>query len=114
MLWFKSFLGLNFIFLCFKVMIMYDSSEFKTIEKTIFTKDKIEPQQIYSFLAEVQMNPCQAWVTTAWRLGLQAPFVTCKKECTKITGLMNFLRFYLLWHHNAQEVNDWKPHKEDE
>ena len=35
---------------------MYDSSEFKTIEKTIFTKDKIEPQQIYSFLAEVQMN----------------------------------------------------------
>ena len=84
---------------------MYDSSEFKTIEKTIFTKDKIEPH-IYSFLAEVQMNPCHAWVTTAWRLGLQAPFVTCKKECTKITGLMNFLRFYLLWHHNAQEVND--------
>ena len=31
MLWFKSFLGLNFIFLCFKVMIMYDSSEFKTM-----------------------------------------------------------------------------------
>ena len=85
---------------------MYDSSEFKTIKKTIFTKDKIEPQQIYSFLAKVQMNPCQAWVTTAWRLGLRAPFVTCKKECTKITGLMNFLRFYLLWHHNAQEVND--------
>ena len=85
---------------------MYDSSEFKTIEKTIFTEDKIEPQQIYSFLAEVQMNPCQARVTTAWRLGLRAPFVTCKKECTKITGLMNFLRFYMLWHHNAQEVND--------
>ena len=75
---------------------MYDSSEFKTIEKTIFTEDKIEPQQIYSFLAELQMNPCQAWVTTAWRLGLRAPFVTCKKECTKITGLMNFLRFYML------------------
>ena len=79
MLCLKSFLDLNFIFLCFEVMITYDYSEFKTTEKKILTKDKIEPQQlIYSIVVEVQMNPCHAWVTTTWRLGLWAPFVTCK------------------------------------
>ena len=54
----KSFLGLNFICLCFKVMIIYDYSEFETIEKTILTKDKIEPQQIYSFLVQSESMPC--------------------------------------------------------
>ena len=81
MLWFKSFLCLDFIFLCFGVMITCDYSEFKTIAKKILTKDKTEPQQIYSVIVEVQlMNPCNAWVTTTWRLGLWAPFVTCKRE----------------------------------
>ena len=54
MLWLKSFLGLNFIFLCFEVIITYDYGEFETIEKKILTKDKIEPQQlIYSIVVEV-------------------------------------------------------------
>ena len=62
-------------------MITCDYSEFKTIAKKILTKDKTEPQKIYSVIVEVQlMNPSNAWVTTTWRLGLWAPFVTYKRE----------------------------------
>ena len=45
MLWFNFILGLNFIFLLFWGMLMYDN-EFKTKGNKIETKDKIEPQHI--------------------------------------------------------------------
>ena len=79
-------------------------SEFKTIEKTILTKDKIEPQQIYSFLVQSESMPCMG--NNSLEIRIEGSFCHLQKECTKITGLMNFLRSYLLWHHNAQEVND--------
>ena len=46
MLWFNFILGSNFIFLCFKLIIIHYNTQ-KTKEHKIWTKDKIEPQHIH-------------------------------------------------------------------
>ena len=56
MLWSKSFLGLNFIFLCFGVMITCDYSEFKTIAKKILTKDKTEPLKLLKRYSSIKVK----------------------------------------------------------
>ena len=48
MLWFNFILGLNFIFLCLKVIIIYYHTPKQTKIK-IQTKDKIELQHIHSY-----------------------------------------------------------------
>ena len=45
MLWFNFILGSNFIFLCFKLIIIQYNTQ-KQKKHKIWTKDKIEPQQI--------------------------------------------------------------------
>ena len=54
MLWFNFILGSNLLFFCFKLIIMLLSCYYQTLpypktkEKKIWTKDKIEPQHIYT------------------------------------------------------------------
>ena len=50
MLWFKFTLGLNFIFFCFKVIIIHGHTQKQK------TKDKIEPQHIYSRKALLEIT----------------------------------------------------------
>ena len=63
MLWFNFILGINFIFLCFKLMIIHYRTQ-KQRKIQMSTKDKSELQDIYFILiVSAQQDDLQAFIS---------------------------------------------------
>ena len=64
MLWFNVTVGVNFIFFCYKLIIIYYHTQ-KQKENKISTKDEIEPQHIYIYCFLYQNGHLIVWLKTS-------------------------------------------------